>query len=173
MTPDAIEALLDAWGEAGRARACNAEPRSLTGNSVFARYGRPGKKDGLAEGRCGKERRQAMARAAGGAVVGLRTVPTSYVDPVPCTATRSYRAPDYDPRETKDVEFVQTAWLAMYRTNALQANVLRVEYQENGRQADKAPRLTDEAGHPLKLRRYRDELRMAKVWLAGRLSDKR
>lgn len=171
MIPETIEALLDAWGDAGRARSMKAEPRSLTGNSTLARFGRPAGVVSVAEKRDGSGRRIMMAAAAGGAAVGMRIVPMSYVDPVPCTATRSYRAPDYDPRETLDVERVQAAWLAMYRTNALQAKVLRIEYQESGRQSDKACRIRAEDGSPLKLRRYRDELRVAKAWISGRLSD--
>jgi hypothetical protein len=76
------------------------------------------------------------------------------------------------------VERVQSAWLALYRVAPLQANVVRVEYQERGRQSDKAAGIrirADVEGErkavPLRLKRYRDELRLAKAWLAGRLSE--
>jgi hypothetical protein len=77
------------------------------------------------------------------------------------------------------VERVQAAWLSLHRQLPLQATVLRVEYQERGRQSDKAAgiKIRQQVGDERKmvsvgLKRYRDELRLAKAWMAGRLSER-
>jgi hypothetical protein len=178
MNAKQLESLLGQWGDAYMAHSAGVEPRSLTGDNLLSRYGKPSDYEPVATRRSGKSRRIALAVAAGGAAVGLRIAPLEYSDPVPCTATRIYRAPRYDSRETSDVERVQSAWLALYRVAPLQANVVRVEYQERGRQSDKAAGIrirADVGGErkavPLRLKRYRDELRLAKAWLAGRLSE--
>lgn len=166
MTPAELDARLSLWGRVmGRHRAHTHEDRSLTGNSTLAQLGRPDGYKGTADGRHGRARRILMAQSAGGSAVGLKVVSTAFVDPVPCTQTRAVKAPDYDPNYTREVERVQAAWLVLWRTEQPLAELLRAQYQEPGFQNDKAAALG------LTVKKYKDDLRLARVWMAGRLAE--
>lgn len=162
MTPERLEDLLQLWGQVNGAWGGNSpEERSLTGNSTLAGFGRPDGYRGTAEGRSGRKRRAMMAVAAG---IRARIMPAEFVDHIPCTATRTYRAPDFDRRETADVDRVQAAWLVLYRTNAMHAELIRVQYQTKATQYEKADSLQ------IPLRQYKDEIKLARVWMMGQLS---
>lgn len=162
MNTDELKARLWLWGRAfGQRNRPEREERSPTGNSTLARFGRPAGYRGIAEGRNGRDRRTLMAVAAGG---GVRILSAAFVDPVPCTATRSVKAPDYDPRFTAEVDRIQEAWLVLHRTDSAQAELVRVEYQEAGDHTDKAKLLG------LTKRQYRYQLDRALVWLQGRIA---
>lgn len=167
MTPTELDARLLLWGRVMGQRGGSRfqEERSLTGNSTLAQFGRPDGYQGIAEGRHGRSRRMRMAQAAGGQVVGLRVVSTAFVDPVPCSGTRAVKAPDYDPAYTREVERVQSAWLVMWRNEQRLAMLLRIQYQEFGQQHDKAKALG------MTVKRYKDELRLARTWMMARLAD--
>lgn len=160
MQHEDFEMLLRVWGRAfGDSGRKQTEDRSPTGNSTLASFGRPDGYVGVAQGRNGCSRRRAMGRAAGVGVLG-----TAYVNAVTCTATRTYKAPDYDDRITDEVEKLQSAWLALHRANEAQAAVVRVHYQEVGDQVTKAERIG------VRLSAYKDSLRMAKAWMMGRMA---
>lgn len=162
MTPERLEDLLQLWGRVNGAWGGNSpEERSLTGNSTLSGFGRPSGYKGHAEGRSGRQRRALMAVAAG---IGARVMPAEFVDHIPCTATRTYRAPDFDQRETSEVGHVQAAWLVLYRTNTIHAELIRVQYQTPGTQFDKAEAM----GMPL--RQYKEEIKLARVWMMGKLA---
>ncbi len=158
---DGLDARLELWGRAlGQFERMSHEPRSLTGNSPMAAYGRPTGYKGVAEKR-GRDGRLKLM----GAAAGLRgSLPAHFVDPVPCTSTRIYKAPDFDPRYTQEVDKIQQEWIVMYRAEPLLAAVLRIEYQTKGRQVDKAESMKMPA------KSYKDQLRMAKLWLRARLT---
>lgn len=167
MTPERLEDLLQLWGTVnGDWSGPIPEDRSLTGNSPLAAIGRANGYKGHAEGRSGKTRRLLMGLAAGLKAGNGRTlmVPAGYIDPAPCAATRTYRAPAYDRRETSDVGQIQAAWLVLYRTNPAQAELLRVQYQTKGTQYEKAQALH------MPIRQYKEEIKLARVWMLGKLS---
>lgn len=166
MDAKELDARLSLWGRVmGRKLTYAHEDRSLTGNSTLAQFGRPDGYRGTADGRHGRARRILMAQSAGGSAVGLKVVSAAFVDPVPCTATRAVKAPDYDPKYTREVERVQAAWLVLWRNDERLAELLRVQYQEPGFQNDKASALG------LTVKKYKDELRVARVWIAARLAE--
>lgn len=162
VTDDPLDARLRLWGNAfGEFKKVDPEPRSPTGNSPMAAYGRPTGYQGQAEKRNGKDRLKLM-----GAVAGFKgKLPAHFVDPVPCTGTRTYKAPDFDPRYTAEVDFIQKEWLIMYRVQPMLAAILRVEYQTKGPQVEKAEAMK------LKHREYKDQLRMAKLWIRARFAS--
>lgn len=123
-------------------------------------------------------------RALMGAAAGLRGIlPAHFVDPVPCIESeRVGRNAEQDPNYTAAVRAVQAAWLSLQRHDELQGTIVRVQYQVRGMtQADKVDVVDArrraaaiEGDHdppaPISLKRYRDELRMAKCWMHARLA---
>lgn len=167
MKPDDLERALNQWGLVyGEWGGVQQEERSLTGNSSLASFGRPAGYIGRAEKRSGKARRMLLGRGAGLKAANGRTLmaPAEYIDPISCTATRTYRAPDFDRRETLEVTKIQDAWLVLNRTLPLLAEVLRTQYQTRGCQQDKAERLCTT------VRQYKEEIKLARVWMSGQLA---
>ena len=113
-----------------------------------------------------QDRADVMNRGAGLKAANGRTLmaPAEYIDPISCTATRTYRAPDFDRRETLEVTKIQDAWLVLNRTLPLLAEVLRTQYQTKGCQQDKAERLL------IPVRQYKEEIKLARVWMSGQLA---
>lgn len=70
-----------------------------------------------------------------------------------------------------EAERVECAALRLYRYNRLQGVVLRFEYCYRGRHSEKAQLVATCLEMPdLKVRRYRQELDIARAWMAGALA---
>lgn len=128
-------------------------------------------------GRDGFDRRTLMATAANaglahGMTCGIRIVPASFVDPIPCTESRraggvSDRARDDTPEHLRPVAL---AARELYRIDTLRGLCLRLEYCGYGPQTEKAERVALAIGSPVGLRVYREALAHAKGWMHGRLA---
>lgn len=168
MDLNQLEIVLRDWGRVygERGGGHESEDRSPTGNSPLAALGRGKDYRGHAEGRSGKARRLLMGIAAGLQASNGRALmaPAAYIDPIACTASRAYRAPDFDRRETTEVGHVQQAWLVLHRTNTSLAEILRIQYQTNGNQYTKAEALE------MSLRQYKEDVKLARIWMMGKLS---
>lgn len=111
-------------------------------------------------GRSGISRRTAMARDLGGC--GVRVVPMSGVDPVPCKDNSGrHRGLQADPLETPEVQRVQACWEALRAHDAHLAAVAAVAHQRPDlpTRADKAAALGISAA------KYDQDLRCAMTWL--------
>jgi len=180
MTPNELELRLIRWGRAyGEARGDEwDEDASATGDSPLAHglaYA-PGSREVAVRrlasyDRAGLGRRLAMGAAAGMVTVerGVRPVPAWACDPIRAPRVRGGGGSggSWDEGFTPDVERVQTAWLALRGFNLLQGECLRVQYQIRAMtQREKAELVGDD----ISPKRYKDELRMARVWMHARLS---
>lgn len=176
MTPAELELHLIQWGRAYGEEASDEwgeeemplgyGTNSLARGMAFA----PGSTRAAAmqHHRAGQSRRKLMGAAAG--LTGA--APSWSSDPVRSKETRS-AAPREDARFTGAAERVQTAWLALERFDRIRAVCLQVEYQVRAQQSGpggKAEIAGKRLARPLGLKRYRDEVRAAKVWMHGRLS---
>lgn len=181
MTPDELETLLRAWGRAyGESRPDEwAEDESPTGDSPTARglAFAPGSRTEAvrqlaSQKRAGYGRLALMAASSG--VQGMAMVPTWACEPVRARGlvrTTGGVGPSSDAWFTPEVERVQSAWIAMHRYDRLRAICLQVEYQVRGiRQRDKAAMVAGRTLQQVGLKRYRDELRAARVWIHARLA---
>lgn len=166
---DALTATLIAWGRCYGVKMRDEEP---------ARASHPIARAVEDQGR--KSRRQiaierALARTQGRRTLmardlsscGVRIVPASYVDPVPCRDDSGrHRGLGADPLETPQVQTVQRAWLSLRECFPAQADVLRVEYQR----PDIVSR-THKALHcGIKVERYKFELSRARHWVRSALA---
>lgn len=168
-----LELVLRRWGRvfgerppSEWAEEISPYPQPLAQAMEFA----PGGKDKRrATFRDGHGRRSIMATAA-----GLRTdqrpdviAPGWAADPIRGSQTRGVGRPWHpDPV----AEAVETAALRLHRFDPWKGVCLRLEYCARGFQADKAERAGRILERPIKLRRYRQEVDMAKVWMAGNLA---
>lgn len=182
MTPDQLEAALRAWGRYYGERPGPEwdEGSHLTpvpgGTTIHplerARQYAPKSRRAFAEqklrGRDGTSRRIALGAAAG--MVG--PLPAEFVDPVPCLETREViGTPRHDPRYTDTIKSVQEAWVILRRYWPAQAEILRLHYQIRGlTRAEKAAMVPSDCGGPVGLRRYKDELRAAQIWIHARIA---
>lgn len=100
---------------------------------------------------------------SGAALRKLAGQPAWATDPMPSTETRSHRISVLDdiPKAARQVE---AAAMELQMHSPLPGRVLRVQYCRLGDQELKARMVA------IPLRRYRDELRMARVWISGRLA---
>jgi len=158
MTSDELEDALCAWGRCLGENGGNIwqEDRSLTGNSPLAAVAGRRAVDPAHKGRAGQGRRRTMG--------GGQMVPTWACDPVPSSETRTPR-PHYDRNETPTVVRVQEAWMALWRSDAVAGNVVRIHYQRRGiPRAERA----DAAG--LTLSAYKDSLRVGKAFIMGNMA---
>lgn len=174
---DDLEKLLRAWGRCYGERPANDEERDAPTTHALARAMQfaPGKRqvvirERTAMHRAGQDRRALMAVAAGGAAVGIRMVPASYVDPVPCIETRSGRVEGRDWPIPPEIARVERAALDLQALHDFRGRCLRVNYCTLGSHEDKVLRLGNVLGEDVKLKRFRDELTYARVWMFGRLS---
>jgi len=161
MTPEQLEHLLRRWGWANSERPpCDADEISLADATpchplVRAAQFPPG--EGVMSGRASKS----MAR--------LRGVPDWGFQPTVCTEDRTYRisTPDDTPPE---IQRVQRASLELQTADPLRGLCLRVNYCTCGSHWEKAQAVSLKYGKPVKLKRYRDEVAFARVWMMGRLA---
>lgn len=172
MTDDDFEHLLRRWG-----RILGERLPSEWGDEVPAGYlpqtahplsrvGSPPKliRQRTTMDRGGHERRRCM-----GAAAGLRIVPATFVDPVPCTETRTMRDPARDFPLPADVLRVEVAALELYRWNPVRGLCLRMAYCARGSRDEKAARVAQCIGEPVRAQRYKNELFAAKVWIHARV----
>jgi hypothetical protein len=185
MADEEFETLLRAWGRIyGADRSNDAgrtpDPLQPVGHPIArAMEFAPGKKSGkrctLSLERGGVERRRIMARAAG--INGLLQIPAAMVDPVPCRATRPSLGMVSRP-VPPEILRVERAALELIEADYLRGLCLRVNYCTRGDHEEKAVRVTDRmrevspAFIEVKVRRFRDELEHARVWMQGRLGWK-
>ncbi len=149
-----------AWGRCyGEGRGSEwQEDRSLTGDSPLAALAGKKAQDSLHDYRSGDARLAMMGS-------GGKKAPAWSCDPVRATETRT-RRPVYDRHETPTVVRVQAAWLILCRIDRVAGNVLRIHYQ---RRALSREERAVEAG--MKLSAYKDNLRFAKAFIAGNMSQ--
>jgi hypothetical protein len=121
-------------------------------------------------GRDGRDRRRAMA--AGSGVRGMHIVPTWAVDAIRCTETRHAgpRQASVDNGIPAHLRWIDQAAMDLYRQNTLRGLCLRMEYTGFGYQSDKALQVAQAIGAPLTVRQYREELKLAREWLKGRIA---
>lgn len=186
MDQEQLETLLRAWGRAmGEQPAVSEEDRPARAVHALARGMEmaPGKRqvvirERTSMHRAGQGRRTLMAVAAGGATVGLRIVPAHFVDPVTATETRSYRNEARDWPVPPEVLRVERAALDLAAVNDFRARCLRAFYCVKGSHEERLmrmmARMTSEELAPyggcIKLKRFRDEVSYARVWMHGRLA---
>lgn len=184
MSPEELELQLLRWGRAyGEERPDEwEEAESLTGDSPTARGldFAPGSREVAVRrlasfDRGGTGRRALMASGVLAASVDnpRPVLPAWACDPVPARETRNRyaAAPRYDSTFTAETETVQTAWLALRGFNRLQAECLRVQYQIRAMtQREKAELVSHVVVDAVSLKRFKDELRLARTWMHARLS---
>ena len=182
---DDFEALLRAWGKVyGEDRTNDAgytpDPMQATAHPIArAMEFAPGKSGGrrrtLSLERGGVERRRIMARAAG--IKGMQLVPAVLVDPVPCRETRPSLAAISRPVPVELLR-VERAALDLIDIEYLRGLCLRVNYCTRGDHDAKAVIVSDRLRQvsprhvDIKVRRFRDELEHARIWMQGRLGWK-
>jgi hypothetical protein len=158
---DPLEVLLRGWGAwAQRTRGLTEEDREYIERSkrtrshtlAVAREFAPGnrKLSKIAQRRGGQRLREITGQ------------PEWATEPMRCVETRTSKidTPHDIPAHVRRVE---SAVLQLHLHDAELARVVRIEYETEGTQADKAQRLE------LEHRRYRDRLALARTWLHGRL----
>lgn len=174
---DALDEQLREWGHAQLGRHGDLERRSehdpgshpISKARQFAPMTRVKFANQVA-GRDGGDRRRALA--AGAAVQGMGIVPTWAVDAIRCTESRHVgpRQSVVDSGIPSHLRDIDTAAMQLYRQNTLRGLCLRMEYTARGHQSDKAEQVAQAIGAPLTVRQYREELRMAREWLRGRVA---
>lgn len=180
----ALEVLLLAWGrtygtdyrEEPRWRRTPSHP--LAQKLQFS----PGKSVRQATrallGRSGIERRRYIGRNAGLLTKEGEPIPVSgyFIDPIRCKETRSFGSHVERPVPA-ELQRVEAAVRELEGISMVRALCVRVEYAQEGRQADKFPRVTE---HMRKVKKdfkgvslsgYRDELMYGRFFLHGRLLD--
>jgi hypothetical protein len=178
MTTDDLEALLRSWGQAyGTAPVpahLRADRRSDDGNHpiAIAMGSASGKaatiKQRTTMDRGGQARRRCMAKASG--VKGMRIVAAHFVDPVPCRETRYARGAAAEQPVPPELQRVERAALELMRIDPLRGLCLRFNYCTLGPHEEKAIAVAEVVKQPVKLKRFRDELDRARIWMHGRLA---
>ena len=172
---DALDEKLRAWGTAQAGRYVHKDKHDGPGSHPIsrAREFAPMSRQKFMKkvlGRDGSSRRRLMAQQVG--MKRLRMVPAYAVDPVPCKETR-HMGPSQSAIDTgipPDLRLVDRAAMELYRSNTLRGLCLRMEYCGHGPQVQKAEQVARALGQPVGLRTYRDELRLAREWLRGRIA---
>ena len=174
MTTDQLEELLRAWGQAyGTAPAPVVERRAPATHPIaISMEFAPGKRAAVIKQRTtmdrgGHARRRLMARAAG--LQGMRIVPAEFVDPIACRETRSGGGGIVSRPVPFELQRVERAALELMRVDRLRGLCLRFHYCGRGSHEDKAREIAEIIGEPVKVKRFRDELVMARVWMHGRV----
>lgn len=164
-----LDEMLWDWGGYFREGRPPIEDRSLTGNSSISRFGKPKKRKGVKLTRDGRSRRAMMGAAAG--LPKGRLLPEWGADPCAGSPTRVAKPQGIDdPRETPAVLQVQAAWIALYRQQEDQAQVIRCHYQVRGRvPEERLQAASKQIGRILTYRQYRHLLEMGREWLHTRL----
>jgi hypothetical protein len=177
MTTDELDAVLKAWGQAyGRAPSPEPtrEPRAAATHPIAARMEfAPGKralviKQRTTMDRGGHARRRLMARAA--SVKRLYIVPVDFVDPIPCRETRHACGGASAQAVPLELQRVERAALELMRVDRLRGLCLRFNYCTLGSHEEKAVAVSEVVKETVKLRRFRDELDRARIWMHGRLA---
>lgn len=182
---DALDEKLRAWGTAQAGRYVHHDKHDGPGSHPIsrAREFAPMSRQKFMKkvlGRDGTSRRRLMADRYNDmtpadqvrGVRRLRLVPAHVVDPVPCKESRHMGSGQsaIDAGIPPDLRLVDRAAMELYRSNTLRGLCLRMEYCGQGPQAQKAEQVARALGQPVGLRTYRDELRLAREWLRGRIA---
>jgi hypothetical protein len=186
MTNEELEKLLRAWGRVmGERPVVSEEERPARASHALARGMEmaPGKRqvvirERTSMHRAGQDRRTYMAQAAGGAAVGMRILPAHFVDPVRATETRSYRNESRDWPVPPEVLRVERAALELSEFNDFRGRCLRAYYCIAGSHEERLMRMMAKMSNEelapfdgcVKLKRFRDEVSYARVWMHGRLA---
>lgn len=187
MTSDDLETLLRAWGrvmgEAPPVAEEDDRPARATHALARGMEMAPGKRqvvirERTSMHRAGQDRRAYMAVAAGGAAVGMRVLPVWAVDPVTATETRSFRDESRDWPVPPEVARVERAALELQKVDDLRGRCLRARYCMKCGDEERVMRMMsnmdaaalNKIGGYLRLKRFRDEVAYARVWMFGRLS---
>lgn len=179
MNDDVFESLLRRWGsilgERPPAEWGDEAPVGYLPQAAhpLSRVGAPPKliRQRTTMDRGGVDRRRLLAQAAvGDSGIAMRVVPASYVDPVPCSETRTMRDPARDFPLPPEVDRVQSAFLALYRLNKVRALCLQARYCLRGSRPESAAWVSERAGEPVGVNRYGNELMFAKVWVHARIA---
>lgn len=175
MTTDDLELLLRAWGQAyGSAppperlpdrRAPASHPIAVS--MQFAPGKRATIKQRTTMDRGGHARRRLMARASG--VKGMRIVPAEFVDAIPCRE-RGVIGGGGERPVPLELQRVERAALELMRIDRLRGLCLRFNYCTLGPHDEKAAAVGEVVREEVKLRRFRDELDRARIWMHGRLA---
>lgn len=179
MTDDEFETLLRLWG-----RLLGERPPAEWGDEApvgylqqsahpLARVGSPPRaiRQRTTMDRGGVERRRTLAQAAvQGTKMGMRIVPASFVDTVPCAETRSMRDPARDFPLPPPVLRVERAALDLLRIDRVRGLCLRVAYCTRGSHAEKAERVATLAAARVGVNVFRNQLAFAKVWVHARVA---
>lgn len=182
MTPDDLKDLLRAWGRWYGERVVFDDstpqthgPHGYGTNPIatgmqFA----PSKRSSVVRQRTnmdrgGQGRRRLMAAGAG---CGMRILPASYVDPVPCRQTRPavFGMGERARPEPKELQRVELAALDLMRIDTTRGVCLRVHYCTLGELVDKATLAGLRIGTTIPVRAYRNTVSEARFWMLGRLS---
>lgn len=119
-------------------------------------------------GRDGESRLRLMASRAG--VQGMRKVPTWAADPIRCKETRlSGPIAAVDGGIPPNLMRVHQAMLDLYRRDPKRGLCLRLQYTMKLPHAELAERVSQAIGEPVNVRAYREELKMAREWVAMKL----
>lgn len=175
MNSNQLESLLVRWGrcfgqrperEADEDRPGPAvHPLARAAEFAAGRYSSP-----VLLRRGGAGRRRLMATAAG--IDSMRIVPGCFVSPVSCPKPHYVPAPVAEsanwapPVELMRVERAALDLLALHPTMGL---CLRAKYCRIGPPDEKASWVSKMAGHYVKTREYRDQVRIARLWVEARL----
>jgi hypothetical protein len=177
VTTDDFEALLRAWGQAyGTAPSAERLPeRRASASHPIAQSMQfaPGKRQMVIKQRTtmdrgGQARRRLMARAS--CVKGLYIVAAEFVDPIPCRETRSGGGGVVSRPVPLELQRVEREALDLMRFDRLRGLCLRFNYCTVGSHEEKAAAVANVVREPVKLRRFRDELDRARIWMHGRLT---
>lgn len=181
MTADELETTLRAWGRVyGERPPRDDDDRPAPAVHAIARGMEfaPGKRQVVIRQRttmhrAGQDRRTALAVAANAGSlrgVGVRIVSAAFVDPVPCTETRSYRSEARDWPVPPEIARVERAALDLQAFNDFRGRCLRVNYCTRGSREDKTLRMGNDLGRYVTLKQFKDGLVLARVWIHARLS---
>lgn len=190
MTLDELETLLRAWGRCmGERHAGNDDERDAVASHPLARGMEmaPGKRqvvirERTAMHRAGQDRRAYMASqmvATGtDGTPRMRVLPAWAVDPVTATETRSYRDESRDWPIPPEIARVEREALALQAFDDLRGRCLRARYCMKCSDEERVMRMMSgmesaalaRIGGYLRLKRFRDEVAYARVWMHGRLA---
>lgn len=176
---DELTEQLKRWGHATVARFAANDDGPSAGDHILARQRdlalkskRKREDEYRPVGRDGSDRRRFMAARSG--VRGMTITPTWAVDPV-----RSRNDADHphdrpvvrvDIGIPDELRWIDRAVSQLARAHPIRALVLREEYCGVGTQERKAAAVQHAYGGRVTVRQYRDQLRLAREWLRGRMA---
>lgn len=180
-TQDDLEGYLWAWGRIYGEKppaddGDEIERLRLTGSAANTHHplaralqfapGKRRKRDSLADGRAGYDRRRMMGVAA-----GVRILAQGFVDPIPCVETRRsvYGSGETDRPVPVELQRIERAALDLLALDYERGLVLRTHYCTRGNIEEKASTVTMKINRPYGTRMYREALAAGRFWVWARL----